>query len=157
MTTGVAAIPLTYDGADLQAADLSLFLEITQGLSDGLEVRGKDIVIPYRDGQWSRPRRVDTRRLVLTGHVMGVAATTEEARGTFRSIMRYLSDELFALDRDPADLVAALEFGLAATIAARPLSIVIAEQVPSEFARVSVELLSVGPDWAYDPIEGSGS
>lgn len=155
MTHPAATIPLTYGGEDLQAADLSLFLEITQGLNELPEVRGRDVLIPYLDGQRPRPRRPDTLRLVLAGHVMGNGAAAAARQADYRTTMRALG-VLFDTARDPADLVATLEDGATATISARPLSIMANEQVPSEFAKVSIELLSIDPEWTYS-VAGSGS
>lgn len=153
MTTPVAIVPVMYDSVDLCPDDLSMFFRITQGLNEPPDVRGVDVVVPGLDGQVTRPRRVDTLRIVLFGHVMGVGADQATRQAAFRTKIRYLRDTLFAVDRAAAELAASLEDGDVATIDARPLpGMIVNELVPSEFAEVSIELLSVTPDWTYAPV-----
>lgn len=147
--TSPAIIDLTFDGDSLQLTDLSLFLTITFGLNEPPEVRGEDVTIPYLAGQVPRPRRAHNRRIVLEGHVRGEGADQAAQRAGYRALVRYLND-LFDTARMPADLVASLEDGSTATIAARPLNMIVTERVASEFASLSIELLSVAPNWTYD-------
>lgn len=150
MANDVAAIALTYDGTDIQAADLSIHLEIVEGLHDSPEVRGEDVVVPYLDGRVARPRRFDRRRPVLRGWVQGVGDTLALARSDFRTSMKTLN-VLFDNTREPAILRAVLEDGDIARIYARPLNILVSEVIPSLVAEVSIELEAVS-DW-----EGLGS
>lgn len=145
-----AIIPVTFDAVDLCPDDLSAFLQITQGLNETPEVRGQDIVIPYLAGQASRPRRAHALKIVLTGFIRGIGATETDRRVSYRTTMRYWRDTLFDPTRTAAVLAATLEDGTIASLDARPLSMIVSEQVPSEYADVSIELLSVTPDWAYD-------
>jgi hypothetical protein len=149
MTTALGIIPLTYDTDDLQPENLGIFLEITQGLDESPEVRGKDVTVPGLAGQIPRNRQPHQLRILLTGHVMGVGTTTAEIQSSYRTLARYMRT-LFRPYRLPADLVAGpLEDGSTATISARPLNTIWIPEVPSEFSRVSVELFSVDPDWIY--------
>jgi hypothetical protein len=150
MTTPVAIVPVTFDSVDLCPDDLSRFFRITQGLNEPPDLRGVDVVVPGLDGQVTRPRRANTLRIVLFGHVMGVGSTQGDRRSSFRTEMAYLRDDLFSPARTAAELAATLENGLIATLDARPLpGMMVNELVPSEFAEVSIELLSVTPDWTY--------
>lgn len=149
MTSPLGIIGLTYDTDDLQLSDLTLFLTITYGLNEPAEPRGRDVLVPYLNGQVARPRRPDTRRILLAGHVKGDGADTAARQSAYRAMVRYLND-LFSPARMPADLVASLEDGSTATLAARPLPMVFTERVPSEWADLTVELLSIDPDWVYD-------
>jgi hypothetical protein len=142
-----AIIGLRYDGTDLQTDDIRL--EIRSGLHDGLDVRGKDITVPYLEGQLSRPRRAHDRRIVLGGPVQGNGLDEENTSrmASFRSSL-FLLDQLFDPARDEAELEATLETGQIATINARPLpGLVIEERIASHYADVSITLLAVSPYW----------
>lgn len=145
MTTAAAQVGLTFDATDVQDLD-GLYLEITSGLDDSPTVRGEDVTVPYADGQTARPRRFHERRLILTGFVRGSGADETAQRSDYRTNVRAMLT-LFDPAADPADLVATLEDGYLATIAARTLSVVTTSDVPT-FARVSIELLAV-EDWSY--------
>lgn len=152
MTSAVAPVGLVFDSVDLQDLD-GLFLEITQGLSDSpSSVRGVDVTVPGTDGQTSRPRRFHERRLVLSGFVRGSGATHSDRQADYRGNIRAMLD-LFetggGASYAPPDLVATLEDGSIATIAARATSVVSVEVVSGEYANVSVELLAV-EEWAYE-------
>lgn len=146
MTTPAATIPLTYDAVDLQDADFGIFLEITQGLNDTPEVRGRDVTVPGLDGQIARNRKSHEMKLVLTGQVMGNGATEALRRSDYRTQVKFLR-VLFSPKRQPALLRAPLEDGTIQSISARPLNSIWNEVVASEFAYLSVELVSVDPDW----------
>lgn len=149
MTTPVAAIPLTYDGDDIQLStddQLELLLQITMGLNEPGDVRGQDVTVPYRDGQVVRPRRFHELPIALTGHARGIGATQDLRRAAYRQLMRYLR-ALFDPARMPADLVAELEDGSTATIAARPKpGMVVNEIIQSEYAELSIPMVAV-EDW----------
>lgn len=147
MPNPLAAIPLTYAATDLQHADFGLYLEITQGLNEPPEVRGRDILVPGLNGMVVGTRRAHKLRIVLVGAIVGHGTTEPLRRSDFRATVRLLRT-LFAPTRAPANLVATAEDGSTWTIAARPLpGIIIDELVPSEWASVSVVLESVAPDW----------
>jgi hypothetical protein len=149
MTNPYAAIPLTYDAIDLQQADFGIYLWIARGLNEPPEVRGKDVVVPGRDGQIPRNRRSDTLRIDLVGEVFGLGPDQATVRADYRTTSRFLRS-LFSPARSPADLVALLEDGDTATIAARPLpGMLWNEHIVSEWATISIPLLSVAPDWTF--------
>lgn len=152
MSTTATTIALTYNGADIQNLD-GLFLEITSGLDDSpTSVRGVDVTVPGIDGQTPRPRRFHERRIILTGYVRGTGATQTDRRADYRVNVRAMHN-LFPTGGgaavEPEDLVVYLEDGDTATIAARCLNIVADNAIPSEFTRISIELLAV-EDWDYE-------
>ena len=155
MSSPVAIIGLAYDATDLQESSLDIFLTITYGLNESYEVRGKDVLVPGADGMVPRPRRPHSHKILLAGHVRGSGADQAAQRADYRTNMRTLRT-VFDPARSPADLVAELEDGSTWTITARPVSpgILAAERIPSEWADVSIELLSVAPDWT---VEEAGS
>lgn len=148
MTTELGAIGLTYDGVDLQPADLGYHLYLVSGLDDSPDVRGEDVTIPYLAGRLARPRRFDHRRIILEGFARGLGSDQATSRADYRAVRRGLA-ELFDPAREIADLVATLEDGSVATIAARPLSLVGIEAIPSEYAALSVELEAI-EDWSVE-------
>lgn len=151
MTTALASIGLTYDAADIQDADLGVFLEITQGLNEVPDVRGRDVVVPSLSGQIPRNRVMDTLKVVLTGYVRGNGFDQADRRADYRASSRYLRT-LFSPTRVPAALVATLEDGVTtATLTCRPLNTIWNEVIQSEFARVSIELLAV-EDWDFSDV-----
>jgi hypothetical protein len=77
---------------------------------------------------------------------MGNGSTDALQRADFRAGVNIIR-ALFSPSRAPAALVATLEDGTTATISARPLNLVWAEDVASLSATVSIELESVDPDW----------
>ena len=139
MASDVATVGLTYAASDIQNLE-GLFLEITQGLGDSPTVRGVDVVVPGLAGQVARPRKFHERRIVLTGFVHGTDLA--DYRTKVRAMLA-----LFDATAAPADLVATLEDGDIATIAARTLSVAFVEVVPG-FADLSIELLAT-EDWTY--------
>lgn len=147
MSSAAATIPLTYDAIDLQDLDLGIFLEITEGLNETGEVRGRDVVVPSLAGQTARNRKFHQLKVVLTGIVRGNGTGQDDRQADYRQQSRYLRT-LFDPARLPADLVLTTEDGAIATIAARPLNTIWNELVKSEFAQVSIELLAVG-DWEF--------
>lgn len=149
MTSPIAIIGLTYASTDLQEADLSIFLELQNGLGE-LEVRGRDTLVPSLVGMVPRPRKKERRRVNLIGHIRGVGDTQEDRRAAYWTTYK-LIEELFSPDRLVADLVALLGDGTTATLeSTRPLpGLAFVERVPSEWSDLSVPLESVAPDWTY--------
>lgn len=149
MTHPLASVPLTYDGTDLNPDDYRIFFEIVSGrFADGLEVRGKDVTVPSLAGRSARNRIADARRIELRGHVRGHGDDVDERREDYLALMDALAI-LFDPTRSPAALIATVEDGSQRSIDARPLpAFAVNEQVPSEFAYVSVVLESVDPDWS---------
>jgi hypothetical protein len=150
MTTAAAAIGLTYKAIDIQAPDFSIFLEITQGLDDSPDVRGVDVTVPAADEQTARPRRFHQRKILLAGHVMGNGSDQATARANYR-LSRQVLSALFDATAAPGDLVATLEDGSTATIPCRTLpgGLAAIEVIPSEYARLSIELLAI-EDWTIE-------
>jgi len=146
MTNPTAAIGLTFATVDVQDSDFGIFLEIVRGLNESPAVRGKDTVVPGRLGRIARNRIDDVLPLELRGIVMGNGSTDALQRADFRAGVNIIR-ALFSPSRAPAALVATLEDGSTATISARPLNLVWAEDVASLSASVSIELESVDPDW----------
>jgi hypothetical protein len=138
--------PTAYDGTALETSDLSVYLEVTFGLNEQPDVRGSDSVVPHADGAISRNRRAHDRRILLSGWVSGVGSTTALVRASYQNTFDTLFT-LFATDRVPADLVVTSPDATTRTIEARPLNIAIKEVVLGEFAEVTVEMLSVAPNW----------
>lgn len=152
-----AIIGLAYDSEDIQDFDGGIFCEITHGLNEAPEARGKDSLVPGLDGQVPRNRRPDKLDILLRCQVRGnpvQPATIAESRSDYRTNARFVRT-LFYPSRDEANLVATVEDGSTWTIAARPNgSPIWVEDVASEHATVSVALYSVAPDWT---IEEAGS
>lgn len=148
MSSPVATIGLTYDSTGLQHADLGLFLQIVEGLNTTPDVRGRDVVVPGLAGRIPRNRIADVLRIELRGFVRGDGMTGAAQMADFRDKVQALQ-VLFDPTRDPANIVADLENGELATIAARPLpGLIINDQaLPSLFGLVSVVLESVAPTW----------
>jgi hypothetical protein len=140
MTLSLAPVALTYDGGatSVQAVP-GIFLEITQGLDGVPDVRGVDTVVPGLAGRVTGPRIVDRMSILLEGVVIGA----DEAE--FRTAMLALR-ALFDPALPPRDLVAVLEDGSTATVAARALNIA-SKRVDRESAEVSVELEALA-DWS---------
>lgn len=150
MTNPVATIPLRYDSTDLQSPNFAIFLEITQGLNEVAEVRGRDVLVPSYDGQFARNRKFHQFHIVLTGIVRGNGIDVATRQSDFRTNSRLLR-VLFDPARDPANLEADLEDGATVVVPARPINIVPNEVIKSEFMFVSVELLAVQP-WDFSDI-----
>jgi hypothetical protein len=148
MTSPIATIALTFDGIDLQRSDLQVFLEIVHGLNETPSVRGTDTIVPGLAGRIEGNRVNDVLPITLEGLVRAdpTTTTTSAAIASFRDNMQSIRT-LFASNRARANLVATLEDGTTATISARPLPGIIAnDTVKSEFANVSIELEGSG-DW----------
>lgn len=146
MTSFLAAIGLTFDAIDLQPTDQTFFLEITQGINEPPEVRGVDVIVPGSAGEIPRARKSDRLTIVLTGWVQGQGVDQDTARADFRATVDNLRS-LFDTEADPADLVATMEDASTRTNTARTMNVIWTEIIKSEFATVSIEMVSVVPDW----------
>lgn len=146
MPHGAALIGLTFDGTDLQRSDLSAFFEIESGLHDGLEVRGRDTVVPALAGRIVRNRVADRRVIQLRGFIRGEGADADAQGEAFRAMAQEM-EALFDQTADPDDLVATLEDGTSLTIAARTLEIHFMPQTVPILQRIEVDLESVAPNW----------
>lgn len=146
MTNAAASIALTFAGVDVQHDDFGIFLEITQGLNEGPEVRGQDFVIPSVVGRTATNRKADRRRILLSGIVRGNGTTHADQQADYRDMVETFQ-ALFSPASDPAELAATLENGSVKTINARVLNVAWNEAIQSLFAFVSVEMESVDPEW----------
>lgn len=148
MPNAVAVIGLTFRAADLQRSDFSVFLEIIKGLNDLPSVRGTDVVVPGLTGRIVRNRVADKRDIVLSGFVRGVGGSPTESsdRAAFRVVMDEMRT-LFDPTLTPGDLIATLENGSTARIAARTLNLIEDNQLPT-LSKINVELESVAPNWS---------
>lgn len=149
MTTPVAVIGLTYNGTDVQDADLGIFLEIVRGLSEGVRVRGKDTIVPALAGRIARNRVADGFIIELRGFVRGSGADEDVQRGDFRANVDTLRG-LFDPTALPATLVATLEDGTTRECEARtlPENPLYGRQPVPSFQEVSIELESLDADWS---------
>jgi hypothetical protein len=147
MTSAVATVGLTYDSADLQASDLSVFLEIIHGLAEPPSVRGSDTIVPGLAGRIEGNRIHDVLMIELEGFVRADESEvgTDDARASFAT-NRATVRSLFDTDRARAALIATLEDGTQLSIMARPLNAIWNTVIPSEFATVSISLEGYG-DW----------
>ena len=112
MPSAIAAIPITVQGVDVQRADLSLFLEIAEGLGAGASVRGGDVLVPGLPGRRSRNRIQEVLALELAGWIKAASLSA------YRDIVQELN-LLFRPSRGPVELSATLEDGTVVTIPAR--------------------------------------
>jgi hypothetical protein len=144
MTNALAPIGLTYNGTDIQQSTIGIFLEIIRGLNEGPSVRGTDTVVPSLPGRIARNRVRDVIALELEGVVMGSGSVYADQIEDFRGLVNTLH-ALFDPTAMPADLVASLENGSTATIAARTLNILWDQDTPLS-ARVNIALEAV-EDW----------
>lgn len=145
MSSDAAVVGLTYRGTDIQDID-GIFLEIVRGLTEVVEVRGQDLIVPAREGQIVRNRVGHRLPIELRGWIRGVGASDEDDDRTDFATNRTAFRALFNPRLDPGALVATLEDGSTQTIDARTLNVITDPVVPT-FERVSVELESVDPDW----------
>jgi hypothetical protein len=112
MPSAIAAIPLTVQGVDVQRADLSLFLEVAEGLGAGASVRGGDVLVPGLPGQRSRNRIQNVLSLELAGWIKAASLAA------YRDLVQEVN-LLFRPSRGPVELSATLEDGTVVTIPAR--------------------------------------
>lgn len=141
---------LTFDGVDLQRADLSVHCDIVEGLNDGLEVRGEDTVIPSARGRTARNRKADVRHLLVACLIEGEGASEAERLASWQG----LRDELeaaFDPEADPAILQGVALDGSTRAIDARTTSTMYAPSPAMGVGTLTVQLESVDPDWQVTP------
>ncbi len=141
MSNPYGIVGLTYDGEDLQLPDFTLFLTIIKGLNETPAQRGEDIVIPRRAGRTEGNRINDILSIVLAGQATGGPTTDDRPtnQSEYRTMMLYVRT-LFRSNRERAALVALLENGSTATIQARPMNILVPDEVPGAYASLNIEL-----------------
>ena len=151
MTVIVERAVQSYRGTTLyqfSGSQPRILLRCTFGLDNSASVRGKDSLIPSRDGLVVRNRVTHTRRIVLEGLAMGVGVNHDAQRADFRSIVELLRT-LFDPTLDPGTLVVILEDGNTATIDARtmPEEPEWGPDTMPTARTLSVELEAVDDDW----------
>jgi len=148
MTSPVAVYGLSYDGTDLQAADLSMFFWIVKGLWTPPTVRGTDTIIPALAGRAEGLRLNDYLEIELLGQITADPdILTSHARHESFEQNAQTFRTLFAPSRTTADLVVTLGGTTQKRISARPLNWTWDERVPGLHARVSLEMQGLD-DWA---------
>lgn len=144
----------TYDSVDLTTISTTaprLQFWLVSGLDDGLDIRGRDTVIPGTAGRTARNRLRDRRVIEIEGFVAGVGATDAIQTDDFRDAMEAMRT-LFLPTRSAANLVVLLEdLVRSATISCRPLPTMQIRYVSSVAASMSIELEAIGSDWALTP------
>jgi hypothetical protein len=152
VTSPAGIIPITYDGSDLQAANLSVFFWIAKGLFEVPTVRGEDVTVAALAGQSERNRLNHTLPIEIRGQVTADPSITdlEDARASFWDNYLVIRT-LFAPNRLRATLTATLPNGAEYSISARPLNILTTEEIASEYWSGSIELEG------YDDWEAAGS
>lgn len=112
MPNPYAAVGLFFDGVDLQRADLSLFLEIAEGLGSMPELRGVDVDRPGLPGRKARNRIPDVLPIELVGWMK--EPTLSDLAVARRELL-----EIFRPSKGPRTLQATLEDGTIISIPAR--------------------------------------
>jgi hypothetical protein len=148
--SGLAVVGLQASRSDigivtLQRADMSIFLQITEGLDGGLVLRGADDVIPFRTGQRPLLRPGDTRPIVLSGWV-------QDTEGSPLTAYRNAMDDLltiFAESPEALVLIATLEDGTTRWIQTWHPNVLAPQQdaLPLGIKQVSVEVTALDPYW----------
>lgn len=127
-----------------------MVIRCVRGLDDSFEVRGTDTIIPTASGRVARNRVRDRRVIELAGHVLGTGDTEAEQRADVRAALEELR-ALFDPSAAPGTLVLDLEDGGTATIAARPVNMIVPDDPVPTWRQVSIELEAVGADWTIAP------
>lgn len=140
MPSAIAAIPLLVSGEDVQRADLSLFLEVAEGLGSGASVRGGSVLVPGLPGRRDRNRIQDVLNLELQGWIKAPTLLA------YRNDVQYLN-ELFRPSRGPVTLQATLEDGTVVTIPARAEFPFGWGSEPGATRRVSIGLEATDPPY----------
>lgn len=146
MTSLAAISSLTAGGTDIQQNPIGIFFEIVMGINELPTVRGKDLVVPGRDGRFVTSRRADTLPLELAGIVIGLGSDVAAQQASYRTLMQIVR-ATFDRAQDPWELAGTLEDGSTATISVRCVDMKVTETAGSMEAKVMVALESVDPDW----------
>jgi hypothetical protein len=141
--------------ADAVAGALAIVLTSAAGIADNQYLRIGDTgetEIRRVDPSWTAGTTIPLTAPLIRNHDAGDQVRQVDTAGSsgdrevFRTNAKIVR-ALFATDAEPADLIAALEDGTTATIAARALNS-IWDQITPDLAAVSIELESVAPDWS---------
>lgn len=146
MTSPVGVIGLTYDGYDLQRADLNVLFQITEGLDELPAVRQSDEIVPFRSGRLASLGIGDHRPIVATGWVAGAAPAPQASYRAYLDGLKKVLDPA----RLPATLVATLTDGTMRWIPAVPRSLIGGETIGYEMRPLSIEWDALDPYW-YSP------
>lgn len=148
MASPVAIIGLTYRGTDLQTMPPGIFMELTSGLFDGLELVGQDQPLLGADGVFPRPRRIRRRKVTLVGLIYPTDGTPTRA-----SWMTNLTTAEALFDpHQYGDLVATLPNATTRTLSVRPEAGPLITLDQDLAATISVVLLSrTTPAWTPGP------
>lgn len=141
--------PATYAGTNLVELSSGVprkVIGLISGLDDTPEVRGSDTVIPGSTGQVPRNRIWDHRRIELAGFIAGVGASNAAQVADIRAILEEFRT-LFDPTRSSATLSIGLEDGGTATIAARPVNMLVPATIDTIRAQVSIVLEAVEGEW----------
>lgn len=155
MTLPARLASLTYKSTSLQRADLSVHLDIVEGLNDGVDVRGIDTVIPGLEGVTPRSRKRGARHIQLLGVIQAVGMDEDARLADWQDLL----DELEVLF-DPSAAAGTLE-GIALDGTTRSISCRVEQggfiRSPQDVwgvDTISVALIAHDPDWSITP-EGS--
>lgn len=138
LLTGTTSTPST----SLKTANMDFWVE--HGLFDGLEVRGDDDIVPSKEGMIKRNRVKTKRSIEIMGNLQGLGVDPSAAAIDFINKMQTF-EGLFPLDARRW-LQAELSDGSTYTIEFLALNLII-DMLTTDFARISVELESITPDW----------
>lgn len=144
---------LTFGGADLQRADLSIHLDIVSGLNDGKRVRGTDTVIPSMRGRVARNRIADGRDIILAGWLQGTGSSEANRLASYQNL-RDEVEAIFDPEDAPATLVGQAQDGTWREIDCRTVSIVWDPAVINGVGQLSISLDAAEADWT---VTGGGS
>jgi hypothetical protein len=145
-----AVIPLVYGFDPLYIevdGRVARYIWLVRGLAESPRARGTDVIVPTSPFRVARSRVFDTLTIELEGYVFGAGDDEDEQRADFaerREIIKALLDP-----REYRDLVATLEDGSVATIAARTLNRIVTPIAPAVM-HVSVELEAATGDWVIE-------
>ena len=140
--------------ADAVAGVVSIVLTSAAGIADNEYLRVGDTgetEIRRVDPSWTAGTTIPLTGPLVRNHDAGDQVRQVDTAGSsgdrevFRTNAKIVR-ALFATDAEPANLIAALEDGTTATIAARTLNS-IWNQITPDLAEVSIELESVAPNW----------
>jgi hypothetical protein len=142
--------PISYRGTDyLTVSDgqLRYCFRLTRGLYSGLEVRGKDTLIPAAAGLVEQNRLRHRRVLEVEGFVQGVGADLAAQAADFESAMAQVNQD-FDPTLGAGTLVVTLQDGSSMSIEARTLPETLEgdDEIPTRLD-LKFSLEAVGDDW----------
>lgn len=145
MPGAIALTALTYGGNNIHNEAGGIYFWIENGLFEGMTVRGGDIVIPGKDGLIKGNRKKSTRVIELMGNVFGTDPDPATRAGELITRLTTITP-WFAMTARKT-MVATLQGGAVYTLADCIVLNIIPQYLTPDFARVSVEVESVVPEW----------